>query len=255
MRYDGPEKIHRAATPEEQFNQDVNGLARRVLLENIPLDSIRVDEGVDREQIIQAVQQRIIRLFAEIKHRQKKLGDTEMIHALRERIANVFNIQEERLPPINSILPPSGKENSPVTNKADLKEYFEKELFSNGKLYLSPGQYLSLGEHYFEAAKEAILSKFVIRCQSSQQQEDVEKIIDKLKVSDLTLLGVSRGFSVIEINPEVFDELTIASLMVPSENYMKVTKSSPRVRSEFVYSIIASMENELDEGWDFGKKK
>ncbi len=235
MPYDGPERRHKAATPEEQFKQDVEGLTRRVLTEQVSLAEIRFNEGgAERERIIQAVQERVVRLFAKIKRSQKELKDTSLVPAIRKRLLRLYNLQDGQLgtpgemtavvPPSNDVLPPN----------------LEREFFFFGKLYLS-----FFGEDYFEIAREAVVNKFIMRCENAVQQERVLEIAGKIRKTDLTFMGSCNGFSVIQIHSELLDQLNIASLLTEEDlRDARYTETAPVRRDSFVDM------NRIDKGWD-----
>jgi hypothetical protein len=242
MTYKGVEKRQRASTPEEQFEQDIDGLTRRVLKENINLDKIRVDEGVEREKIVQAVQQRVIQLFAKIELEKKTLGDTSLLPAIRKRLRSLFNLQDGQLgtsEEMVDVVPPSSVNISPSNKKRTLQEHIERELFFFGKLYLFCSE-----NDFFETAKEAVLSKFIIRCSDERQQEDVVKIVNNFEKSDLSFVGMSNEFSIIQINPEVLDQLNIASLLT-KEDYRDEKHSGTRLKRCEVVDL-----DDIDDGWD-----
>lgn len=228
MSYDGPERRRGSTQPEEQFQQDVEGLTRRVLLEKVSLHEIRaVGESAEGEKLIHAVQQRIIQLFIKIKHSQRALGDTSLVPAIRKRIMRLYNLQDAQLGTpgeMVAVVPPKNgvsADASPAGQRIS-QQYLERELFFFGKLYLA----LS-GPDLFEAAKQAILNKFIMQCEDGQQQERIVKIIENLNKADLTYLGTCKGFSVIQIDSEILDQLNIASLLTEDDLY--IAKEHPNI--------------------------
>jgi len=218
MTYEGPEKRQRASAPEKQFEQEVEGLTRRVLTENLSLAEIRVvRNGTDGEKLIQAVQQRVIRLFLKIKCSQRALGDTSLIPAIRKRIMRLYNVRDGQLGTpgeMVAVVPPPSEPstNGSPSSQRVLPQDMERQLFFFGKLYLS-----FAGLDYFEKAKEALLNKFIMRCENEQQQQHVADIVDYLLRTDLTFVGMCKGFSVIQIDSEVLDQLNIASLLTEED--------------------------------------
>jgi len=65
-KYTGPERRNVAATPEEQFSRDVNGLAQRVIKEGTPIGSLKLREekgSAEEKVLIGAVKAKIDQLF------------------------------------------------------------------------------------------------------------------------------------------------------------------------------------------------
>ena len=233
--YEGPERRRKAATPEEQFKQDVDGLTRRVLTAEVSLAEIRFNEGgEERERIIRAVQERVVRLFAKIKQSQRALKDTSVVPAIRKRLLRLYNLQDGQLGTpgeMVAVVPPV--DGAPHLN-------LEREFFFFGKLYLS-----YIGEDYFEIAREAIVNKFIMRCENERQQERVLEIAGTLQKSNLAFMGSCNGFSVIQLDSEVLDRLNIASLLTDEDfQGVRPAGASPERRDSFVDM------GRIDNGWD-----
>lgn len=228
MSYDGPERRRGSTQPEEQFQQDVEGLTRRVLLEKVSLHEIRaVGESAEGEKLIHAVQQRIIQLFIKIKHSQRALGDTSLVPAIRKRIMRLYNLQDAQLGTpgeMVAVVPPANGASMDAfsANGRTPQQHLERELFFFGKLYLA-----SSGPDFFDMAKEAILNKFIMQCHDGHQQDRIVRIVENISKADLTYLGTCKGFSVIQIDSEILDQLNIASLL--TEEDLHIAKEHPNI--------------------------
>lgn len=74
------ERRHKAGTLEEQFQQDVGGLAQRVLREGVPINKTELREmGEKREKLVAAVQEKVARLFGLQRAEELSVEKAELV--------------------------------------------------------------------------------------------------------------------------------------------------------------------------------